>query len=96
MNIADEQRWEALGIKIVREKMTVAYEQTLQLADRAKIQDALSYLQIRLAREGMTGQITSEMQGGGCRAVIVRHVGNIPIGSVLQREIDALFDKKDV
>jgi hypothetical protein len=85
---------EALGITIINEKMTVTYEQTVQLRERTKITQALSYLQTRLSRAGLTGQITSEHQQGGCRRVIIRHVGNVPIGSELQKSVEACFQNK--
>jgi hypothetical protein len=91
----DEQAQEnALGIQVINERMTVTYEQTLQLRERTKITQALAWLQTRLSRAGLTGQITSEHQSGGCRRVIVRHVGNIPIGSDLQRAVEDAFEKK--
>jgi hypothetical protein len=89
--LAQEQ---ALGITVVHEKMTVCYEQTLQLKERTKITQALAYLQTRLSRAGLTGQITSEHQQGGCRRVIIRHVGNVPIGSELQKAVESCFQNK--
>jgi hypothetical protein len=94
MTLDEQEQEKALGIQVVNERMTVAYEQTLQLRERTKITQALSWLQQRLSRAGLTGQITSEHQSGGCRRVIVRHVGNIPIGSALQKSIEELFDNK--
>lgn len=94
MTVDDIARETALGITVVTEKMTVRYEQTIQLKERTKISEALAYLQTRLSREGMTGEITTEMQEGGCRRVIIRHVGNVRIGSILQAQIEDAFDKK--
>lgn len=92
---ADEQAQEdALGIVVVNEKMVVTYEQTLQLRERTKITQALAWLQTRLSRAGLTGQITSEHQSGGCRRVIIRHVGNVPIGSELQKAVEEAFKLK--
>lgn len=88
----DEQAREAsLGITVIKEKMVVTYEQTIQLREHTKITEALAWLQGRLSRAGMTGQITSEMQQGGCRRVIIRHVGTIPIGSELQKAVEEAF-----
>lgn len=94
MTAEEQAQEEALGITVVNEKMTVCYEQTLQLRERAKITQALAWLQNRLSRAGLTGQITSEHQSGGCRRVIIRHVGNVPIGSDLQKAVEAAFEKK--
>lgn len=94
MTTEDIARETALGITVVTERMTVRYEQTIQLKERTKISEALAYLQTRLSREGMTGEITTEMQEGGCRRVIIRHVGNVRIGSILQAQIEDAFDKK--
>lgn len=96
MTIDEQAQEAALGIQVVSEKMTVTYEQTLQLRERTKITQALAWLQTRLSRAGLTGQITSEHQSGGCRRVIIRHVGNIPIGSDLQRAVEECFEKKDL
>ena len=94
MTVDDIARETALGITVVTERMTVRYEQTIQLKERTRISEALAYLQTRLSREGMTGEITTEMQEGGCRRVIIRHVGNVRIGSILQAQIEDAFDKK--
>ena len=94
MTTDDIAREAALGITVITERMTVRYEQTIQLKERTKISEALAYLQTRLSREGMTGEITTEMQEGGCRRVIIRHVGNVRIGSILQAQIEDAFDKK--
>jgi hypothetical protein len=94
MTTEDVAREVELGITVIAEKMTVTYEQTIQLKERTKISQALAWLQTRLSREGITGQITTEMEGGGCRRVIVRHVGNVRIGSILQAQIEDAFDKK--
>lgn len=93
MTIDEQAQETALGIEVVNEKMVVTYEQTLQLRERTKITQALAYLQSRLSKAGMTGQITSEYQSGGCRRVIVRHTGNIRIGSALQKAVEELFEK---
>ena len=90
----DRVQMEALGITVVSEKMTTAYEQTFQLRERTKITQALAWLQTRLSRAGLTGQITAEYQQGGCRRVILRHVGNIPIGSKLQTAVEDAFERK--
>jgi hypothetical protein len=90
----DEQRETELGISIVSEKMTLTYEQTIRLKDRTKISAALAWIQMRLSREGMTGQISTELQDGGCRRVSVTHVQNIPVGSPLQAAVEAVFQKK--
>jgi hypothetical protein len=94
MTIDDEQRETELGITIISERMTLTYEQTIRLKDRTKISAALAWIQTRLSREGATGQISSELQNGGCRRVTVTHVKNIPIGSPLQASVEAVFEKK--
>lgn len=94
MTIDEQQREAELGITIVSERMTITHEQTIRLRDRTKITTALAWIQARLSRAGMTGQITSELQDGGCRRVMVTHVRNIPIGSPLQDSVEAVFQKK--
>lgn len=94
MTVEEQAQETALGITVVNEKMTVTYEQVLQLRERTKITQALAWLQTRLSRAGLTGQITSEHQSGGCRRVIIRHVGNVPIGSELQKAVEEAFKLK--
>lgn len=94
MTADEQQREDELGISVVSEKMTVMYEQTIRLKDRTKIGSALSWIQMRLSRNGMTGQITSELQDGGCRRVTVTHVRNIPVGSPLQDAVESVFKRK--
>lgn len=94
MTIIDERRQTELGITVISEKATFIHEQTIRLNDRTKISAALAWIQTRLCRAGMTGGISSEFQDGGCRRVTVSHVRNIPVGSPLQGEIEALLQKK--
>lgn len=94
MTINDDRRETELGITVVSERMTVIHEQTIHLKERNKISAALAWIQMRLSRAGMTGEISSEFQDGGCRRVIVKHTRNIPVGSPLQGDVEAIFQKK--
>jgi hypothetical protein len=94
MTQEDLEREAELGIRIVREEMTVTYEQVIHLQHKTKISDALGYLQNRLRAAGMTGEIRSELQNGGCRAVVVRHTRKVPAGSPLQESIEFMLGEK--
>jgi hypothetical protein len=94
MTVNDERRETELGITVVSEKVTFTHEQTIRLTDRTKISAALAWIQTRLSRAGMTGEISSEFQDGGCRRVTVSHVRNIPVDSPLQAAVEELLQRK--
>lgn len=82
-----------LGITIIKEEMLVTYRQVMTVADQENVPAALAYLQAKLSDGGVTGKAYVNMTQGGTNSIVTEEVGRIPIGSDLEKQVDACFGR---
>jgi translation elongation factor EF-G len=80
-----------LGIEVVRREKIVSYRETVALRNKARIPEAIAYIQSQVHRGKVTGKVNVNMNQGGVTQVLTEQNGRVRLGSELDELTDEAF-----
>ena len=80
-----------LGIEVVKREKIVSYRETVALRNKARIPEAIAYIQSQVHRGKVTGKVNVNMNQGGVTQVLTEQNGRVRLGSELDDLTDSVF-----
>jgi hypothetical protein len=80
-----------LGIEVVKREKIVSYRETVALRNKARIPEAIAYIQYQVHRGKVTGKVNVNMNQGGVTQVLTEQNGRVRLGSELDELTDEAF-----
>ena len=80
-----------LGIEVVKRDKIVSYRETVALRNKARIPEAVAYIQAQVHRGKVTGKVNVNMNQGGVTQVLTEQNGRVRLGSELDKFTDKVF-----
>jgi hypothetical protein len=80
-----------LGIEVVKREKFVSYRETVALKNKARIPEAIAYIQSQVRHGKVTGLVSTTINQGGTRHVMVEQNGRVKLGSDLDHLTDKVF-----
>jgi len=80
-----------LGIEVVKREKIVSYRETVALRNKARIPEAIAYIQSQVHRGKVTGKVNVNMNQGGVTQVLTEQNGRVRLGSELDDLTDSAF-----
>ena len=80
-----------LGIEVVKREKIVSYRETVALRNKARIPEAIAYIQSQINHGKVTGQVSVNMNQGGVSQVLTEQNARIKLGSELDDLTDEVF-----
>lgn len=80
-----------LGIEVVKREKIVSYRETVALRNKARIPEAIAYIQSQVHRGKVTGKVNVNMNQGGVTQVLTEQNGRVRLGSQLDDLTDSVF-----
>jgi hypothetical protein len=80
-----------LGIEVVKREKIVSYRETVALRNKARIPEAIAYIQSQINHGKVTGKVSVNMNQGGVSQVMTEQNGKVRLGSELDELTDSVF-----
>ena len=80
-----------LGIEVVKREKIVSYRETVALRNKARIPEAIAYIQSQINHGKVTGKVSVNMNQGGVSQVLTEQNARIKLGSELDDLTDEVF-----
>lgn len=80
-----------LGIEVVKREKIVSYRETIALKNKARIPEAIAYIQSQVCHGKVTGKVNVNMAQGGVGNVLTEQNGRVKLGSELDDLTDEVF-----
>ena len=80
-----------LGIEVVKREKIVSYRETIALRNKARVPEAIAYIQAQIHRGKVTGKVNVNVNQGGVANVLTEQNGKVKLGSELDDLTDEVF-----
>lgn len=80
-----------LGIEVIKREKIVSYRETVALRNKARIPEAIAYIQSQVHRGKVTGKVGVNMNQGGVTQVLTEQNAKIRLGSELDNLTDQVY-----
>ena len=80
-----------LGIEVVKREKIVSYRETVALKNKARIREAIAYIQSQIHHGKVTGKVNVNVNQGGVVNVLTEQNGKVKLGSELDDLTDEVF-----
>lgn len=80
-----------LGIEVVKREKIVSYRETVALRNKARIPEAIAYIQSQINHGKVTGKVSVNMNQGGVSQVLTEQNARIKLGSELDEATDEAY-----
>ena len=80
-----------LGIEVVKREKIVSYRETVALTNKARIPEAIAYIQSQINHGKVTGKVSVNMNQGGVSQVFTEQNAKIKLGSEMDEITDAAY-----
>lgn len=80
-----------LGIEVVKREKIVSYRETVALKNKARIPEAIAYIQSQIQRGKVSGKVNVNVSQGGVVNVLTEQSGRVRIGSELDELTDEVY-----
>ena len=80
-----------LGIEVVRREKTVSYREVIALRNKARIPEAIAYIQSQIHTGKVSGSVNVNVSQGGVVNVLTQQNGRVRLGSELDELTDEVY-----
>lgn len=80
-----------LGIEVVKREKVVSYRETVALRNKARIPEAIAYIQSQIHNGKVTGKVNVNVNQGGVVNVLTEQNAKVRLGSELDELTDEVY-----
>lgn len=80
-----------LGIEVVKREKIVSYRETVALRNKARIPEAIAYIQSQIHKGKVSGKVNVNVSQGGVVNVLTEQNGRVRLGSELDELTDEVY-----
>ncbi|MGA3264976.1 MAG: hypothetical protein ABSC47_13140 [Terracidiphilus sp.] len=80
-----------LGIEVVKREKIVSYRETVALRNKARIPEAIAYIQSQVHQGKVTGRVNVNINQGGVVNVLTEQNARIRLGSEMDEATDEAY-----
>ena len=80
-----------LGIEVVKREKIVSYRETVVLKNKARIPEAIAYIQSQIHKGKVSGKVNVNVNQGGVVNVLTEQNGRVRLGSELDELTDEVY-----